>query len=84
MKQIKRNIFGRWESDFKLIHSYLTKIAQRIRITNSFSSRSNVEYTVPQGLVLGPSQLTIKTPERRQRRRLGVFIVNFEHISHFF
>ena len=26
-------------------------------------------------------QLTIKTPERRQRRS-GVFIVNFEHISH--
>ena len=27
------------------------------------------------------SKLTIKTPERR-RRRFGVFIVNFEHISH--
>ena len=27
------------------------------------------------------SKLTIKTPERR-RRRSGVFIVNFEHISH--
>ena len=26
-------------------------------------------------------KLTIKTPERR-RRRSGVFIVNFEHISH--
>ena len=26
------------------------------------------------------SKLTIKTPERRQRRRSGVFIVNFEHI----
>ena len=26
------------------------------------------------------SKLTIKTPERR--RRSGVFIVNFEHISH--
>ena len=25
--------------------------------------------------------LTIKTPERRQLRRSGVFIVNFEHIS---
>ena len=30
------------------------------------------------------SKLTIKTPERRQRRRSGVFIVNFEHISHLF
>ena len=28
------------------------------------------------------SQLTIKTPERRQWRRSGVFIVNFEHILH--
>ena len=29
------------------------------------------------------SKLTIKTPERRdERRRSGVFIVNFEHISH--
>ena len=29
-------------------------------------------------------KLTIKTPERHQRRRSGVFIVNFEHISHLF
>ena len=28
------------------------------------------------------SKLTIKTLERRQWRRSGVFIVNFEHISH--
>ena len=28
------------------------------------------------------SMLTIKTPERRHWRRSGVFIVNFEHISH--
>ena len=27
------------------------------------------------------SKLTIKTPERRQWRRSGVFIVNFEYIS---
>ena len=27
-------------------------------------------------------KLTIKTPELRQWRRTGVFIVNFEHISH--
>ena len=29
------------------------------------------------------SKLTIKTPERPQRRSSGVFIVNFEHISYF-
>ena len=28
------------------------------------------------------SKLTIKIPERRQWRRSGVFIVNFEHILH--
>ena len=28
------------------------------------------------------SELTIKTPERRHRRRSGVFVVNFEQISH--
>ena len=28
------------------------------------------------------SKLTIKTPDRRQWRLSGVFIVNFEHISH--
>ena len=28
------------------------------------------------------SKLTIKTPERHQWRRVGVFIDNFEHISH--
>ena len=30
------------------------------------------------------SELTIKTPERRQGRRSGVFIVNLEHMSHLF
>ena len=28
------------------------------------------------------SKLTMKTPKRLQWRRFGVFIVNFEHISH--
>ena len=27
-------------------------------------------------------KLTIKIPERRQLRRYGIFIINFEHISH--
>ena len=30
------------------------------------------------------AKLTIKTPERRQQRRSGDFIVDFEQISHFF
>ena len=28
------------------------------------------------------SKLTMKIPQRRQWRRSGIFIVNFEHISH--
>ena len=28
------------------------------------------------------TKLTIKIPERRQWRRSGIIIVNFEHISH--
>ena len=28
--------------------------------------------------------LTIKTPKRRQWRRFGVFVVNFEHIAHLY
>ena len=28
------------------------------------------------------SKLTIKTPEQRHCRRSGVFIINFEHMSH--
>ena len=28
------------------------------------------------------SKLTIKTPEQHHWRRSGIFIVNFEHISH--
>ena len=30
------------------------------------------------------SKLTLKTSEKRQWRRFGVFFVNFEHISHLF
>ena len=30
------------------------------------------------------SKLTIKTPEQRHWHRSGIFIVNFEHISHLF
>ena len=32
--------------------------------------------------IFGDLKLTIKTPERRHWRHSGVFIVNFEHISH--
>ena len=35
--------------------------------------------TLEQGVKIC-SKLTIKTPERRQRHRSAVFIVNFEHV----
>ena len=43
-------------------------------------SKLTVE-TLEEGVKLY-SKLTIKTPEQRHWRRSGVFIVNFEHISH--
>ena len=41
-------------SDLNLIHSYLTNRTQRIKINNSLSRRSIIEYGVPQGSVLDP------------------------------
>ena len=41
-------------SALNLIHSYLSNRPQRIKINNSFSRRSRVEYSIPQGSVLGP------------------------------
>ena len=38
--------------------------------------------TLEQSVNYVQSKLTIKTPERRHWRCFGVFIVNFEHISH--
>ena len=40
--------------------------------------------TLEQGVKYFQSKLAIKTPERCQWRRYGVFIVNFEHILHLF
>ena len=44
-------------------------------------SKSTIE-TLEKGEIC--SKLTIKTPERRQWHRHGVFVVNFEHISYLF
>ena len=41
-------------SDLNLIHSYLTNRTQRIKINNSLSRWSIIEYGVPQGSVLDP------------------------------
>ena len=54
------------EETVKLAGIYLLKV-------NNRNTRTRCEIC---------SKLTIKTPERHQRRCSGVFIVNFEHISH--
>ena len=41
-------------SALNLIHSYLPNGTQTIKINNSFSRGSSIEYGVPQGSVLGP------------------------------
>ena len=46
------------------------------------SSKSTIE-TIEKGVKIC-SKLTIKIPERRHLHRSGVFIINFEHISHLF
>ena len=49
---------------------------------NIYLFKANNRITRKRGEIC--SKLTIKTSERRQRRHSGVFIVNIEHISHFF
>ena len=46
--------YGLSPSALNLIHSYLSNKTQRIKINNSFSRRSSIEYDIPQGSVLGP------------------------------
>ena len=55
-----------WEEILNPAGMYLLKVSNR-------STRARCEIC---------SKLTIKIPERRQWRRSGIFIVNFEHISH--
>ena len=51
-----QNYFGigvsPWSLD--LIFSYLSYGTQRVRIKTSYSDKSNIEYRVPQGSILGP------------------------------
>ena len=46
-----------------MISSYLKYRTQRTKINNCFSARSNIEYCVPQGTVLGPLLFNINMTE---------------------
>ena len=50
----KLHAYGFSEKSLKLIHDYLTNRWQRTKISNSFSSWSELVLGVPQGSVLGP------------------------------
>ena len=46
--------YGVSPSSLNLIFSYLSNRAQRVKINTSYSDKSNIEYGVPKGLILGP------------------------------
>ena len=50
----KLSEYGVSSSAFNVISSYLKHRTQRTKINDCFSTRSNFEYGVPQGLILGP------------------------------
>ena len=60
----------------------LMKYFDRISITSTSNGMLKVNYRNARPRCEMFSKLAIKTPERRQWCRSGVFIVNFEHISH--
>ena len=50
----KLSEYGVSSSALNVISSYLKHRIQRTRINGCFSTRSNIEYGVPQGSILGP------------------------------
>ena len=69
------------------VHSYIYKLKQplggvpRINPAGIYLLKVNNRNTRIKCEIC--SKLTVKTPERPHWRRSGVFIANFEHISHF-
>ena len=61
---------------------YVLKVKNRNTRTSCEICSKKDTRTTPLALCEICSKLTIKTPERRHWRCSGVFIVNFEHISH--
>ena len=73
--------------------NFLQNVVQQCRSFRSDDDFPSVDYPVGNYMFKGNnrntratceicSKLTIKTPERRYWHCSGVFIVNFEHISH--
>ena len=50
----KLQAYGLDMASLKLLHSYLTKRRQRVKINNTYSSWSEILFGVPQGSILGP------------------------------
>ena len=50
----KLHAYGLDMPPMKLLHSYLTKRRQRVKINNTYSSWSEILFGVPQGSILGP------------------------------
>ena len=65
---------------FHKIVYYLTKFGNETNAANIYFFKINNRNARKRSEIC--SKLAIKTPERHQWRRSGVFIVNFEHISH--
>ena len=50
----KLSAFGVSPLSLKLLYSYLSNRTQRIKINGNFSDRTDIEFGVPQGSILGP------------------------------
>ena len=55
----KLSEYGVSSSALNIISSYLKHRTQRTKINDCFSTRSNIEYSVPQGSILGPLRFNI-------------------------
>lgn len=54
----KLEAYGFQIESLRLIYDYLSNRKQRVKINESYSSWSDIEYGVPQGSILGPLLLT--------------------------
>ena len=55
----KLSAFGVSPLSLKLLYSHLSNRTQRIKISENFSDRTDIEFGVPQGSILGPILFSI-------------------------